>query len=64
MNVKQLKQILEGLPDHLEVYLFDEDAEFPCRAIESAEAREVEYREDSSTPEPLAKDRALVLTPH
>jgi len=61
MNIKQLKAQIADLPEDMEVYVFDPEQEFECVPIERSEVVDVEFREDSSTPNPMATDRGLVF---
>jgi len=63
MTVKQLRKILSGCPDNMEVVFRVEDKarEFDIAEIEDAKVRIVEYREDSGG-KVMAKEKCLILT--
>ena len=60
MIAKELKKLVSDLPDHMEVMVYDEENDFPCRPIRSADVREVDYREEFGG-EVMAKEKALVI---
>lgn len=60
MTAKELRELISNLPDTMEVMVYDEENDFPCRPIQSADVREVDYREDFGG-EVMAKEKALVI---
>lgn len=60
MNVKQLKQAIENLPDSMEVFVSERKTEFSYGLVNSAKVREINFVEDPGG-EVLAWDNVLVL---
>lgn len=64
MNVGELKMILNGLPNHLDVMIEKVNDEFNLSLLEKADVRECTFSddEDSSFGIADAKDDCLVLS--
>lgn len=47
MTVKELKKKLNGVPDHLDVFIKQTDDSFAIQPVETAKVIEAEFHEDS-----------------
>lgn len=65
MNVKELKQILEELPDGMEIIVHISDADFPSKPVDKAEVKNVRFCEDPEDmdKEPFADEECLIIYP-
>lgn len=48
MNIKNLKAIIDQLPDSMDVYLVSEQGEFTYGLLESATVKEIKFVEDEN----------------
>lgn len=60
MNVKQLKEAIENLPDSMDVFVSERKTEFTYGLVNSAKVRKIDFVEDPGG-EVLAQDNVLVL---
>lgn len=60
MTVKQLKEILAKLPDHMDVFVAERKTEFAYGLVNSAEVKKINFMEEPDGPV-LSKDKVLVL---
>jgi len=60
MTVKQLKEKIKDLPDHMDVFIHQENQEFGLSLLEDAKVITASFSEDSGPV--LAKDEVLRLT--
>lgn len=60
MNVKQLKEVIKDLPDHLDVFLAERKTEFEFGLVNTAKVREINFM-DELNGEVLSRDKVLVL---
>lgn len=61
MNIKQLKEKIENLPDHMDVFIRQDNPEFNCSMVEKAKVINASFAEDEGGPV-LAKDKIFLLT--
>jgi len=61
MNVKQLKEILKNIPEHLEVVIQQENDEFPLSLAETAHIVRAGFSEDPGG-KVLAKEDVFLIT--
>ena len=61
MNIKELKEKIKDLPDHVQVFLDERITDFRYGLLESANLKEIKF---SETPdgEDLAEDEVLILS--
>ena len=64
MNIKQLKDKIENLPDNMEVFIGERVTEYSYGLVNSAEVRNILFydMDDPDNEEIQAKDEVLVLT--
>jgi hypothetical protein len=60
MTVKELKKKLSTVPDHMEVFIKQENTEFSLSLVQEAKVIEAEFSEDSGPI--LAKDDVFLLS--
>lgn len=65
MTVGELKKKLARLSDDREVFLYDDQREFPCHPVSHVEVRDVLLSEDPDGPGdgPSCKVKAIVIHP-
>ncbi len=60
MNIRQLKDLIADLPDHMEVNVLNEEYDFPIRPVVKADIQEVAFRDEPTGPV-LAMEKQLVI---
>lgn len=60
MNVKQLKEAIKDLPDHLDVFVAERKTEFAYGLVNTTTVREINFMEEPDG-EVLSRDKVLVL---
>ncbi len=61
MIVKELKKILENVPDHMDIFIKQTNHEFPNSLAQSGEIKKIAFSESEGGPV-LAKDNAFIIT--
>lgn len=61
MTVKQLKQAIADLPDHMDVFMGVRDSEFDYALVGSAEVKNMDFFNTSSDKKPMGQDKVLVI---
>ena len=60
MNVKQLKEAIKGLPDHLDVHLAETKTDFAYGLLNSVKVQEINFSEEPNG-EVLSKNKVVIL---
>ena len=60
MNVKQLKEVIKDLPDHLDVFVAERKTEFTYGLVNTAKVQEINFMEEPDG-EVLSRDEVFVL---
>lgn len=61
MTIKQLKQAIADLPDHMDVFIGIRLTEFDYGAVNSAYVKKIDFYDSESDETPLASDDVFVL---
>lgn len=61
MNIKELKEKIKDLPDHMEVFIHQDNDEFHLAQVETAKVIEASFSEEPDG-EKLAKENVFLLT--
>ncbi len=61
MTIKQLKQAIADLPDHMDVFIGERSTEFAYGLVNSASVKKIDFYDSESDETPLASDNAFVL---
>ena len=61
MTIKELKEKIKDLPDHMDVFMDERLTEFRYGLLNSAEVKEINFMEEPDG-EVLSRDKVLVLT--
>lgn len=61
MIIKELKQIIENLPETMEVFVDERSTEFTYGLVNSAKVKEIDFMEEPNG-KPICKDKVLVLS--
>lgn len=62
MTVKQLRIELEKYPDEMDVFMDERLTEFNYGLVNSVTCKEIDFYEQPDDSEPLASDKALILS--
>lgn len=62
MNVRQLKRLLEGVPDFMDVYIKKSDEDFEFSLVEKAELQEINMHELNHDEGPKSTETNFVIT--
>lgn len=60
MNIKQLKKVIENLPDHMDIFVGERLTEFKYGLVNSAKVKSINFMEEPNG-KVLAKDSVLIL---
>lgn len=61
MTIKQLKQAIADLPDHMDVFIGERSTEFGYGLVNTAKVKKIDFYDSESDETPLASDDAFVL---
>ncbi len=61
MTIKELKQVINDLPDNMDVFLGERLTEFTYGLLNSAEVKVIGFGEDFDG-DPASEDKVLLLT--
>lgn len=61
MTIKELKEKIKDLPDHMDVFVDERLTEFRYGLVNSAEVKEINFMEEPDG-EVISRDKVLVLT--
>lgn len=61
MTIKQLKQAIADLPDHMDVFIGKRSTEFGYGLVNTAKVKKIDFYDSESDEKPLASDDAFVL---
>lgn len=61
MTVKQLKEALEKYPDNMDVFMAERKTTFSYGLVNSVTSKEINFYEDEGAPEPLAKEKVVII---
>lgn len=61
MTIKQLKQAIADLPDHMDVFIGEKSTDFGYGLVNTARVKKIDFYDSESDETPLASDDAFVL---
>jgi len=61
LTIKQLKQAIADLPDHMDVFIGEKSTEFGYGLVNTAKVKKIDFYDSESDEIPLASDDAFVL---